>query len=497
MKNESPAIGTTFKMLAQKPIHFDYGYRFFDPLKLSSLGSGANFIAGLVSDEGSPDAMFFGKIAEFDGLMGKNVWLDSKGAHVIYIIGKRRGGKSYTLGTLAEGLTLDTYHMGELKQAVLVLDTLNIFWTMESEPTDSEQLKELEKWGLKPEPIKNITCYYPRGLKKEYTPAHYKEFALKPSDLEGPDWAALFGVDPILDPMGQLLTELYEKVAIEGYKSTGGLVKPNLDYSITDLLVCLDRDREIQRFAAQTIEAVRRYLKAIERSPFFSKTGTNVKDIFKSGQATVLLLRDLDQQIRGLIIGLLIKKMMKLRGETMECEKRVAIKQKELQAAEKSNPQKVQSLKVEVERLEKFVKDGLPRGWVLIDEAHNYVPQTGIIGSKEPLKKYVNEGRNIGLSIAVTTQQPSGLDAAIRRNADILIVHSITMSSDLEVTEGMLNSPVPKAVAIARKKVESHVFEEMVRELKIGYAVVSSVNANRVFLVKVRPRVSAHGGVEY
>jgi hypothetical protein len=165
--NEAPATDAPFKMPAQKPIHFAYGYRFFDPLKLSSLGLGADFIAGLISEEGSPDAMFFGKIAEFNGLMGKNVWLVSKGAHVIYIVGKRRGGKSYTLGTLAEGLALNTYHMGELKQAILILDTLNIFWTMESEPTDSEQLKELEKWGLKPEPLKNISCYYPRGLKKE------------------------------------------------------------------------------------------------------------------------------------------------------------------------------------------------------------------------------------------------------------------------------------------------------------------------------------------
>jgi hypothetical protein len=479
-------------MLAQKPISFDHGYRFFDALKLAQIGSEGNFIVGLISEEKDPDAIFFGKIAEFDGLMGKNVWFDTKGAHVIYIIGKRRGGKSFTLGTLAEGLCSETFHIGNIKQAVLILDTLNIFWTMENETTDTEQLKELDKWGLKPEPMKNIVCYYPRGLKKPYTPSHYREFALKPADLEGSDWAALFGVDPILDPMGQLLTELHEKVAIEGYKAAGSQVKPNPNYSVSDLLLCLNKDREIQRFAPQTIEAVRRYLKAVERSPFFSSTGTDVRDIFKKGQVTVLLLRDLDQQIRGLIIGLLIKKIMKLRGETVECEKRLAIKKKASQPSEKS-----QSTDDEIDTLQKLIENGLPRGWVLIDEAHNYIPQTGIIGSKEPLKKYVNEGRNIGLSIAVTTQQPSGLDSAIRRNADILVIHSITMSADLEATESMLNASVPKAVAIARTKVESHVFENMVRELKIGYAIISSVNANRVFLVKVRPRVTAHGGVEY
>jgi hypothetical protein len=148
-------------------------------------------------------------------------------------------------------------------------------------------------------------------------------------------------------------------------------------------------------------------------------------------------------------------------------------------------------------KLKDAVEKGLPRGWILIDEAHNYIPQTGIIGSKASLKKYVNEGRNIGLSIAVTTQQPSGLDAAIRRNADILIIHSITMKGDLEVTEGMLNTEVPDVVDIGHVRFTSRVFEHMVRELQVGYAIVSCPNANRIFLSKMRPRVTAHGGREY
>jgi hypothetical protein len=134
---------------------------------------------------------------------------------------------------------------------------------------------------------------------------------------------------------------------------------------------------------------------------------------------------------------------------------------------------------------------------ILIDEAHNYVPQVGIIGSKGPLKKFVNEGRNIGLSIAVTTQQPSGLDSSIRRNADILMIHSITMKSDIDVTEGMLNTAVPSDFEVNKRTINANVFERMVRGLQIGYAIISCSNANRVFLSKIRPRVSAHGGTEY
>jgi hypothetical protein len=478
-----------------KPIRFDYGCRFPEQLKLSSFNGGEDFIIGKVQEETYNDAIFFGKIAEFNGLMGKNLWLDTKGAHVVYIIGKRRGGKSFTLGTICEGLALDELHVGGGRQAILVLDTLNIFWTMENETSDPEQIKEADKWGIRAHRIGNLVCYYPRGFKKAYTPDYYREFAVRPSELEGSDWAALFGVDPVIDPIGQLLTEAYEKTAVEGYKAGSTFTKPNPDYDVHDLLTCLDKDKDIQRFSAQTIEASRRYLKAVERLPVLSKTGTDIRDLFKSKQATVLLLRDVDHLVRGLIIGLVVKKIMKLRGETMECEKRLELVRRQAERAKEAatNTQ----LGKEIERLQQIVKAGVPRGWILIDEAHNYIPQTGIIGSKDPLRKYVNEGRNSGLSIAVTTQQPSGLDSAIRRNADVLIMHSITMATDLDATEGMLSQRVPSSVSIARNRITSKVFEHLVRELKIGYCLISCPNANRIFMARVRPRLTAHGGVEY
>jgi DNA helicase HerA-like ATPase len=472
-------------VIPRKPMRFDYGYHFLDTLKLTSVGE--DFIIAALSEAAEVDALYLGKIAEFNGLMGKNLLLDSKGAHVIYVIGKRRSGKSYTLGVIAEGLVDDDLHMSETgkKQAVLIFDTLNLYWTMENTPSadrDGEQLKELGKWGLSPKPFKNLMCYYPRGFRQSFTPAHYQEFGIRPSDLEGTDWANLFEVDPIIDPMGQLLCELFEKVAIEGYIGSRGVkLKPNPNYAIRDLLACLEDDKDVERFPLGVREAVRRRLKAVERFSIFSETGTDVRDLFKAERITVLLLRDLDHQVRGLVIGLLVKKIMKLRGITNECEKRLEM-----------NPNEEDATK-----LKDAIEKGLPRGWILIDEAHNYIPQTGIIGSKASLKKYVNEGRNIGLSIAVTTQQPSGLDAAIRRNADILVIHSITMKGDLEVTEGMLNTEVPDVVDIAHVRFTSRVFEHMVRELQVGYAIISCPNANRIFLSKMRPRVTAHGGREY
>ena len=41
------------------------------------------------------------------------------------------------------------------------------------------------------------------------------------------------------------------------------------------------------------------------------------------------------------------------------------------------------------------------------------------------------------------------------------------------------------------------VFNKMVRGLDLGYAVISNDRINRVFPVKVHPRITIHGGLKY
>ena len=488
-------------MVKHTRLRFDQGYVFSEDLELDSFNNGEDFIIGSL-DSSSTNAILLGKIAEFNGDMGKNLWLDTKGAHVVYIMGKRRSGKSYTLGNIAEGLANKEFNTGNMNQAVLILDTLNIFWTMEhTASTDirsgQEIVRELDKWGYQPERVRRLVCYYPKGFRQEYFPAHYLEFAIRTCDLDANDWAALFEVDIISDPMGQLISDLYERVVLEGYEQEGARIAPKSNYDIDDLLACLKHDEEIQRFDSRTIEAIRRRLKVVKRCTLFSSVGTDLRELFRPEQVAVLLLRDLDPQLRGLVIGNIVKRIIKLRGISCECKKRAEIKFKKASLMKERDSKRASQLQKEAGELQNRANEGLSRGWILIDEAHNYIPQIGIIGSKRPLKKFVNEGRNIGLSIAVTTQQPSGLDSSIRRNADILIIHSITMKSDIDVVENMLNTAVPSDFEANEKTVTSNVFEKMIRGIQIGYAIISCPNSNRIFVSKIRPRVSAHGGTEY
>ena len=62
-----------------------------------------NLLVGGTIDNGAINMCHLGRIAEYQ-LMRKSVWLDTSGAHAVYVMGKRRSGKTFTLGVLAESL---------------------------------------------------------------------------------------------------------------------------------------------------------------------------------------------------------------------------------------------------------------------------------------------------------------------------------------------------------------------------------------------------------
>jgi hypothetical protein len=100
--------------------------------------------------------------------------------------------------------------------------------------------------------------------------------------------------------------------------------------------------------------------------------------------------------------------------------------------------------------------------------------------------------------VVVATQQPSGLDSSIQRNADALLIHSMSMRDDIAAAEGMLNALVPESAAWgSAEKASGRVFEKIVRALPQGYCLVSTDTANRVFALRLRPRLTMHGGESY
>jgi hypothetical protein len=418
-------------------------------------------------------AVFLGKLAEYQG-MRKNVWIDLVGAHSIYVMGKRRSGKSYTLGVLIESLcgAAETLH-GSTQQAVVVFDTMNVFLTAGSPgaPGDIDQ-----RWGLSPARV-NCRFFHPAGTNGPIEIGSVP-VALRASQLSLEDWCGFFDLDVFSDPIAFLIGDV-----IQTLSATPTTRADEVLYSISDMVACAQNISA--QYDPRTVEACVRRLRSIERSGIFDPSAGHIADMIAAGQGSILFLRDIEQEIRSLFVAVFVRTLMANRSETERYERLLGRPDTEGTDAERTEWQ---------ER----VRQGTPRTWIVIDEAHNYLPSRGQPPSRKPLKRYIDEGRNLGLSIVVATQQPAGLDGSIVRNADMLLFHSMTAREDIDAAAQMVNSAVPETVAIGTAaRFDNKVFERLVRSLPRGYCVVSSDEADRIFPIAVRPRVSFVGGADY
>ena len=487
--------------IPEASFRLEHGFSIKPDLSLDP-GPSKGLLMGQNAQREMMEAIYLGKQAETPY---HDVWIDTRGAHVLYVMGKRRSGKSYTLGVLAEGLAASTWiKQGILSQGILILDTMNVYLTMpfsveDTHIDESQVVKELRKWKLEPE-HPPMTLLRPRGTS---VPAgvHSAEITLRPSDLGSDEWCGLFEVDPFADPLGHLITELYARVAQDGYTDArnNSRIPAKPGFVLQDLLDGLSFDADLQRYHTDTLEALRRRLELLRRVPIFSDAGLDVRRLLQPGHISVLLLRELDQQMRAVLVALIVKRVMQLRGTSEQYERMIPVHLARAGKLKSSNPTQAAKEEEMAKQCREQAATGLPRSWIIIDEAHNYIPAHGAVPSRRPLKKYVDEGRNLGLSIVVATQQPSGLDPSIQRNADMLLIHALSHHDDIAAAEGMINTSCPSEITLdSRHKIDgSRTFETLVRNLPLGYALASTDRANRLFPVRIRPRVTVHGGTDY
>jgi uncharacterized protein len=465
-------------------------------------GPARGIVIGRNNDRAPIQGIYLGKHAETPN---RNVWMDVRGAHVLYIMGKRRSGKSYTLGALAEGLVSKSWaKQGEFNQGVIVLDTMNVFLTMpfgvnDVEAESSPAVQELKKWKINPEAVP-LDLFAPAGsqVPSELTAS---TITLRASDLGVEEWCGLFEVDPFVDPMGHLITSLISKITEHGVfdRNTGRQHAAANQYAIEDMIFGLDVDPEFDSFANETRQALRRRFASIAKAPLFGAAGLDVRSLVHPGRISILLLRDLDTEMRAVMVSLIVKKLMELRAISEQQERLIPIHAARAAKYASSDPSRALDERKKADECAEKAKDGISRAWLVIDEAHNYIPARSSVPSKRPLKRYVDEGRNLGLSIVVATQQPAGLDPSIQRNADLLLVHSLSHQDDIAAAQGMLNTAIPDEVTLDGKyKITgSRTFDAMVRNLPLGYAVAATDRANRLIPVCIRPRATVAGGSDY
>ncbi len=398
----------------------------------------------------------------------KKIKLDISSPHVIFVCGTRGSGKSYTLGVLAEEIAEKN-----LDIATVIVDPIGVFWSMKYSNQEKKEIKLLKKAGLEPHGIKDVNVFIPTGYQSEIPKETYDtDFSFRPNSLTTEDWCLTFGIDRY-NPQGLLLERAMEKLK-GGYtrrlgdKITGGSrdVPPNENFSLDDLLDCINHDREItskeKGFNASTRRALTSRLMAAKDWGIFGKE-KEISDIVKSGKIAVIDISFLQDNIGALVLGLLARKLLAARKAAARKE---AVK--DLKGLERSN------------------SDSIPPTWLMVDEAHSFAPASGKTAATNPLIEYVKQGRRPGLSAVLSTQQPSALNSKIISQLDILISHRLAFENDIKEVHKRIPTTLPKNLKGS----------DTLKKLKEGTALTADKETSSAFISSIRPRFSQHEGRE-
>lgn len=436
---------------------------------LRALEDGTSLFVGrktsVYKEHGPKAAMDIGVVAEersdSTGFYRKRIFMDSISPHAVFICGMRGSGKSYTLGVIAEELALKNDAVG-----VIIIDPMGIFWSMKKANHVEREQQLLQDWGLNPEGIDTMKVFIPAGYARDAPKETWDRiFTIRPSELTADDWCLTFGFDRF-DTMGLLIDRVLERVK-EGYTTKDGQYKEGLrdNYAIEDMIKCIESEEGInspkQGFKNSTRRALIARLKGALEWGIFHKEGTQLRDLSRRGQMSVIDVSFLQDNVRALIVGILARTILNTR-------KRISRKE----AVSMSG-----------------LFESVPVTWLMIDEAHILVPGSGRkTAATDALIEYVRQGRQPGCSIVLATQQPSAIDSRILSQVDIVICHKLVYEDDIKAVVRRMPSEVP----------ERFQEDRFIKNLPIGMAIIGDKQeeTSRCFLASVRPRISQHEGRE-
>lgn len=363
------------------------------------------------------------------------VLMDVIRPHIITLCGKRGTGKSYSMGVFIEEI-LKLPEEIRSNLCIAVVDTQGIFWTMKTPVPTGNLIRE---WGMEPSGF-GVSVYIPEGQADTFSKAGVPfdgTFSISPGQLSYSDWLSAFGID-MNEPMGIVLQK--------------ALAKLHENHSLNDIISAI---RGFEGFEKERI-ALENMVSAARYWGIFGER--KMPQLLVSGKASIIDVSLTPQSVRALLISLISRKIFE--------ERTKARRQEEIGLMEGELYRKV------------------PMCWLMIDEAHNFMPNDSKTAATEPLLKIVKEGRQPGISLILASQQPYKLHPDALSQCDLVIAHRITSKGDIDSLESIMQTYILFDI----KKY----IEELPKEM--GMALIMDDNSERLYKIKIRPRQSWHAG---
>ena len=338
---------------------------------------------------------------------------------------------SYTMGIIAEELrSLDPQIRNNL--CSVIIDSQGIFWTMK-QPNDREQIL-LEKWKLNSKSF-DIKMYVPEQQKEFFDGSGIPYdglISISPSELSSAEWTSVLGIESS-SKAGILLDRTLKH--LEGHK-----------FSLKELIQAV---KPLEGFedAALYLQSL---ISSAEGWGVFGQSG--IPEFIEPSKISVIDVSLTPPNVRSLLVSIICSNLLK---------KRIIARRREDLTGEKS-----------------------PMCWLMIDEAHNFVPSDSKTISSETLLTIAKEGRQPGMTLVLATQRPEKLHEDILAQTDLLVSHRLTAKGDIDALKKIMQTYI------------SFPIEQHMAELprKKGTALVLDDNSERLYKVMMRPRKSAHAG---
>nr|AGF93362.1 hypothetical protein FLSS-23_0027 [uncultured organism] len=404
---------------------------------------------------------YLGKIVSYPGNkyeeMG-SVHLDLTSPHCMLVLGKRGSGKSYTLGVMIENFAELEEDVKE-RISLIVVDTMSVFHGLKTKNRNMAETERLNDFnGLNPVDYEEeIDLFMPKLSLDKYSEDekpdhdHLIQFPLKEVDVT--EWLSLFDLKPT-EPAGILLWDVLDEL------------KDDHDYfNFQDIYDRLEDEGENGL-------ALKNFFRQIEGLDIFTEKRSSFKELTTGGNISVLdmsyLRRLKGYDVRNLLVSIIGKKLLQNRTlySTLEMQAKAGMIDDELRDKVSDNP----------------------LVYMMIDEAHLFLPKNEETLSSDVLIDWVKLGRHPGLSLIMATQEPSAIHESAIRQSDIIMSHNLTSHDDIEALEKARQSYMSDG-----KDIKSRVAQ---MENKRGLAIIFDDNTRSMEMCMVRPRRSFHTGMD-
>ncbi|MFH1409332.1 MAG: ATP-binding protein, partial [Nanoarchaeota archaeon] len=205
--------------------------------------------------------------------------------------------------------------------------------------------------------------------------------------------------------------------------------------SLINLIFALEQQDAQHKYSVMNII---QYLKGLN---LFSPDAMSYNELVQSGRASIINLKGISPDIQEIIV-------YKLLNDLFEERK----------------------------------KNKIPPFFVVIEEAHNFVPERsyGETKSSKIIRTVASEGRKFGMGLCVITQRPARIEKNVLSQCTTQIIMKVTNPNDL------------KAISQSVEGLTAET-EYEIKNLPVGVSLVTGIVDLPLF-VQVRPRKSKHGG---